>query len=231
MPRVSNSFKTGAFLFSILCASATFAGCGDDDDDATPTNTAGQGGEPSNSGGSSSGSGGKANQNQAGDSNAAGDTSAGGSPSQAGNGGGGEATAGGAAGAGGAGPELACTQLEYGDAVFAEYVTTAQPDPEGGTPANGTYQLTKLTHYGSAQASTSNDPIHSALKIAGNVLEWANQAKEEEETRGSFTFTVDDTDLALTKVCPSAGAGDGTPFTADGDTIILYLDAEYTYTK
>jgi hypothetical protein len=125
----------------------------------------------------------------------------------------------------------ACTNIELPTAIFASYVTAALPAPAGGDIAEGTYKLTSLVHYASATASTGNDPIRSAIKFAGNTIEWANQAKTDPATRASYTYTKGTTTLSLTNVCPTAGPGGSPGYTATATTFKLYLDAEYVYTK
>jgi hypothetical protein len=199
-----------AFAFAL---GITLVGCGGPADEDP--------GDGDDSGSQRGGASGAAGSNAAG-SNAAGSSGAGSSNGGTGSGSGGASTG----GAGGSGAAAACNSNEANapDYLFI-HVPDPAPTPAGGTIIDGTYFVTSVTWYESPLTGSSNTPGGIRVDIAGDRWNEANASPDGTSESVHFTFDLEimSPNLVLTQICPNAVAPEQFAYSADDDTLTVFI--------
>lgn len=101
--------------------------------------------------------------------------------------------------------------------------TDPYPDPEGGTLADGVYDLAEMRIYspGTPDANIRN----WRLVVEGDTLITLQPGSEEVPEIMGGTYHVDGTDLQVTLACPQSGSF-SIPFTATQNEIWLFDPSE-----
>jgi hypothetical protein len=198
---------------TILCFAMALVGCGDPD-------------ESGNDDGSGSHNGGTAGSG-AGVSGSAGSGDAGSSSGGAGSGSGGAGSgSGGTSSGGSSGASGACNTLEANAPDYPfNNVPDAAPAPTGGTIVDGTYFVTSVTWFESPLTGSSNTPGGIRIDITGSSWQEADGSPDDISPPVHFTseLEVQSPNVILTQTCPIAAGPDQYGYTADADTLTVFI--------
>jgi hypothetical protein len=122
-----------------------------------------------------------------------------------------------------------------GPAVAAMISTATPPVPSGGTPTDGTYNLSALTLYTTAPVTAPTSTISAVFQIKGNTVQ-AVEVIDGQEKHYTSTFTASATSFTISDSCPAPTAAQSYPYTATSTQLRIFSTTtagfvEQTYTK
>ncbi|HVH40683.1 MAG TPA: hypothetical protein VM925_00015 [Labilithrix sp.] len=128
----------------------------------------------------------------------------------------------------------ACNDVANAGSQVAEVAGgLTKPTPQGGTLEDGTYVLTKHEIY--PPSAPDENTRRRTFRFAAGKIDYVSNDGTKPEARSSGSFTVNGTSLQLTVACPQGASAAALPFTANGNTLIMFDQASqndvYTYTK